>query len=111
MKLFNQISKRKPRKSKFDLSHERKMSSQMGYLTPILVQDILPGDQFRVKSEIFMRLAPMLAPIMHRVNVYTHYFFVPNRIIWNEWEDFITGGKDGLSAPIAPFIKIHEGSK
>lgn len=102
MKLFDKIRIQKPRLNKFDLSHERKMSLRMGELIPILVQDIVPGDSFRVQSEIMMRFAPLLAPIMHRVNVTTHYFFVPNRLVWDEWEDFITGGPEGTTQPVFP---------
>lgn len=104
MSIFSRISARRPKKNKFDLSHERKMSIAIGRLIPILVQDVVPGDSFRVNSEIFLRMAPLLAPIMHRINVYTHYFFVPNRLVWNEWEDFITGGKDGTAQPVAPYF-------
>lgn len=104
MNIFQKIQIRKPKLNKFDLSHERKMSAKMGKLIPIMLQDVIPGDKFRVNSEILMRLAPMLAPVMHRVNVYTHYFFVPNRLIWDEWETFITGGEDGLQAPISPYF-------
>lgn len=104
MSIFSKVKMSRPRHNKFDLSHERKMSMQMGVLTPIMLQEILPGDRFRVNTEVFMRMAPMLAPIMHRVNVFTHYFFVPNRILWDEWEEFITGGEDGTSAPVAPFM-------
>ena len=53
-----------------------------------------------------LRFAPLLAPIMHRVNVYMHYFFVPHRIIWNEWEEFITGGDDGTSNPTFPTVTL-----
>lgn len=108
MSIFTSIRGRRPRKNKFDLSHERKFSFTMGKLTPILVQDVVPGDKFRVNSELFLRMAPMLSPIMHRVNVYTHYFFVPNRLIWDEWEDFITGGRDGTSEPVAPYFDVQE---
>lgn len=104
MSIFSKIRSKRPPKNKFNLSHERKFSFQMGKLTPILVQDVVPGDKFRVNSEIFLRMAPMLAPIMHRVNVFTHYFFVPNRLVWDEWEDFITGGREGTSEPVAPVI-------
>jgi hypothetical protein len=48
----------------------------------------------------------MLAPVMHRVDVYTHYFFVPNRIVWDEWEDFIRGGDDGSLNPSFPRIRV-----
>lgn len=93
------------KKAKFNLSHERKLSMRLGYLTPILCQEVLPGDSFNLSStEHLMRMAPMIAPPMHRVKASVHHFFVPNRIIWNEWEDFITGGKNGDLTPVAPFI-------
>lgn len=106
--VFSNILTNKPKKSKFDLSHERKMSLQMGKLYPTLLQEVVPGDSFRGNSEILLRLAPMLAPVMHRVNVYMHYYFVPNRLVWDEWEDFITGGEDGQSQPPFPVITNTE---
>lgn len=105
-RLFDSVRMTRPRLNKFDLSHERKLSMNMGDLIPIMVQEIVPGDKFRVNSEVFMRVAPMLAPIMHRVNVTTHYFFVPNRLIWNEFEDFITGGRLGTTLPAVPTIVV-----
>lgn len=108
MGLFDKVRLFRPKLNKFDLNHERKLSFNFGSLTPILVQDIVPGDRFRVKSEIFLRVMPMLAPIMHRVNVFTHYFFVPNRLIWDEFEDFITGGKDGTLEPVLPYFEANE---
>lgn len=111
MKLFNAINIKRPKKSKFDLTHERKFSMEMGKLVPILCEDVVPGDVFRVQTESLIRFAPLLAPMMHRVDVWFHYFFVPNRILWNEWEDFITGGPDGTLNPIAPYYTITESSK
>lgn len=107
-KLFNVVKGPKAKRNKFDLSHERKMSFNMGDIIPTLVQEVVPGDSFRISSETMMRLAPMLAPIMHRCNVTTHFFFVPNRLIWNEWEDFITGGKDGNLAPVSPYFDYNQ---
>lgn len=78
----------------FDLSHERKFDAKIGELTPILVQEVIPGDTFTIKSSSLIRLAPMVTPVMHRISAYTHYFFVPNRIIWDGWEDFITGNDE-----------------
>jgi len=109
-KLFKQVVGIKPRKNAFDLSHERKFSMNMGELVPILCEDVIPGDTFQINSEVMIRLAPMLAPIMHRVNVYTHFFFVPNRLVWDEWEDFITGGTDGDAEPIMPYVTFSAGS-
>lgn len=78
----------------------------MGELVPIMCMPIVPGDKFRVNTEALVRLAPLVAPMMHRVNVYTHYFFVPNRLVWNSWEDFITKGIDGEDAPVFPKISL-----
>jgi len=91
MKLFNQVKGNYPKRTQFDLSHERKLSCKIGQLIPIMVDEVVPGDTFTVNSEVLARMAPTLAPIMHRMNVYVHYFYVPNRIIWDGWKDFITG--------------------
>ncbi len=106
MNVFQKIQVKVPKKNKFDLSHEKKLSLKMGKLYPILVQDVLPNDSFKVSSEILLRMAPMIAPMMHRVNVYTHYFFVPNRLIWTDWEKFITGGETGNETPEPPYLRI-----
>ena len=78
-----------PRNS-FDLSHDRKFSAKLGRLYPCLVQEVVPGDSFSVQSEQLIRMAPLVSPVMHRVTATTHYFFVPNRLLWAGWEDFIT---------------------
>ena len=96
-----------PGKNAFDLSHSKKLSCLGGYLVPIMLQEVLPGDKFRVHSEIMVRLAPMLAPLYAELNVYSHWFFVPNRIIYSEWEKFITGGEDGLQAPVHPALNLN----
>lgn len=106
MKQFDSIRVEKPTRNKFDLTHKRKFSLNMGELIPIMVQEIVPGDKFRVKSEVMLRFAPLLAPVMHEIDVTTHYFFVPNRIVFAEWEDFITGGASGTAAPVAPYMTI-----
>ena len=106
-KLFNVVPIRKPKTNVFDLSHERKISFNMGQLIPMYLEEVVPGDKFRVNSEVLMRLAPMIAPMMHRVNVFTHYFFVPYRLLWSNWENFITGGADGLSSPTFPTMPIN----
>lgn len=110
MSIFNNILVNRQRTNAFDLSHEKKLTMSMGRLVPIMCQEVLPGDKFKASSEIFIRLQPLLSPVMHRVNVYTHYFFVPNRLIWDSWEEFITGGEDGLSQLTPPQIRINSGN-
>lgn len=80
------------------------MSGKMGLLYPQLLMDVLPGDVVRDQMTAMVRFAPMLAPVMHRVDVITHFFFVPCRILTDHWEAFITGGQDGLSSVILPYV-------
>lgn len=91
MSIFNSVLVKKPGRSLFNLSHERKFSCQWANLYPILCTECVPGDTFKVSTELLVRTAPLIAPVMHRVNVKVHYFFVPNRLLWSSWEDFITG--------------------
>ena len=109
-RLFNSVKLQKPKNNFFDLSHEKKLSMNMGELVPIYLQEIVPGDKFNVSSEMLVRLAPMVAPMMHRVNAYVHYFFVPNRLVWDNWQDFITGGRLGTDASVLPQFKFLAGS-
>ena len=108
--IFNSIRMKRPRRNAFNLSYESKLTLNMGELVPIMCMPVVPGDKFRVKTESLVRLAPLVAPMMHRVNVFTHYFFVPNRLLWDEWEDFITKGVDGDDTPVFPKIQIDEDS-
>lgn len=80
-----------PAKNKFNLSHEKKLSLLPGHLVPIANIDVVPGDRFRMSYESILRFAPMLAPIFHMIDIYTHSFFVPYRIIWPSWEKFLAG--------------------
>lgn len=104
--LFKVVPAPKVPRNLFDLSHEVKMSGKFGFLYPILLVDTLPGDTFREKMQVFVRFAPMLAPVMHRCDVTTHYFFVPNRLLTEVWEDFITGGQDGTDASVLPYMSV-----
>lgn len=104
--IFNSIRLKRPKRNVFNLSYENKLTMNMGELVPIMCMPIVPGDKFRVNTEALVRLAPLVAPMMHRVNVYTHYFFVPNRLVWSEWEDFITKGIDGEDAPVLPCFEL-----
>ncbi len=78
----------------------------MGQLTPILTLEAVPGDKFDLSCESLIRFAPMIAPVMHRMDVTMHYFFVPNRIVWPNWEKFIT---EHDSEHVAPYISIGNG--
>ncbi|AXL14949.1 major capsid protein [Microviridae sp.] len=89
-------------KNRFDLSHDVKLSFNMGDLVPTMVMDVLPGDSITMSAEKLLRFQPLIAPVMHRVDVTSHFFFVPNRILWDNWENFITGNEDVE----APYIRV-----
>ena len=107
MSIFTQVQHEKVRKNVFDLTHDKKLSTEFGRLTPCFVMDVVPGDKVSIKPSALVRFAPMVAPIMHQANVYMHYFFVPNRILWDNWENFITGGEDGLDQSVWPHMNIN----
>lgn len=110
-KSFSRVSRNRPKRNPFDLSIERKQSMRFGHLTPILCQEVLPGDTFSIGTTALIRFAPLVAPMMHRVDAFMHYFFVPNRLVWSEWEQFITGGEKGEflgdNVPVVPYVEGH----
>lgn len=106
--IFNSVRLRRPRHNVFNLSYENKLTANAGELIPIMCKPVVPGDKFRVNTEMLVRLAPLVAPMMHRVDVFTHYFFVPNRLLWNQWEEFITKGVDGSDAPAFPTLSFAQ---
>lgn len=105
--VFNSVAVRKPSRNTFDLSHDIKLSGDMGELIPILSEEVLPGDVWRLRSETLVRLAPMVAPVMHRVNINIEYFFVPNRIIWPNWESFISPPESNSTPPAHPYFNFQ----
>jgi len=108
--IFNSIQLKKPKKNFFDLTHDVKLSAAMGQLTPILTLEVVPGDSIELGCESIVRFAPMVAPVMHRMDVSMHYFFVPNRILWDNWEKFITNNGPNGTGPdlVAPYIELAD---
>lgn len=86
------------RRFKHSLSNYRLLTGDMGQLLPVGVTEVLPGDSIQHRTSALIRVSPLVAPVMHPVQVRIHHFFVPNRILWSGWEDFITGGPDGLGS-------------
>lgn len=92
------------KRSKHSLSHYKLLSCDMGELVPIGLTEVLPGDTIQQSTAALIRVAPLVSPVMHPVHVRVHHWFVPHRLVWDEWEDFITGGPDGMSVPDFPTI-------
>lgn len=100
--IFNTIQVKNPTTNVFDLSYDKKLSLNMGDLVPVHIMECLPGDRISMSTDSLLRLAPLIAPIMHKVDVTVHHFFVGNRLVWPNWEKFITGGQDPEEMPAFP---------
>lgn len=92
------------RRHKHRLSHYRLLTGNMGQLLPCGLLEVLPGDTFNHRASALIRVTPLIAPLMHPVSVRIHHFFVPNRLVWDGWEDFITAGPDGNDSSTIPVI-------
>lgn len=101
----------KPKYNTFDLSHDKRLTMKMGEIVPVMAVDVLPGDKFTVDTSHLTRFLPLVAPVMHNVKVKVRYFFSPNRLVWPNWEDFITGPESATDTvePIHPFINAGVG--
>jgi len=88
------------------LNYEKKSTLNQGLLTPIGCIEVLPGDDMRHKVDALVRTQPLLAPVFHSAQVKICTFFVPARLCWDGWEDFITGGPDGTDDSVPPFIDL-----
>ena len=111
MNIFRNVMGSRPKLNKFDLSHEHKLSMDFGQLVPTFIQEVIPADRFRVQSEQMYRLAPTISPFMHRVNVFTHYWWVPNRIVFPMWDPYITGGETGTEQVAPPTLGLNDSNK
>ena len=83
------------KRAKFNLSNFHNCTFKLGYLYPVNLFEVLPGDSIQLSTSVFLRLAPMVVPVMHPVYMHLSNFFVPSRVLWSGFEDFITGGPDG----------------
>jgi hypothetical protein len=92
------------KRSKFSLSNYKLFSSDMGYIVPCGCFEVLPGDTVQHATSALIRLAPLVTPVMHPLRVKIHHWYVPYRLIWEDFEEFITGGPDGADASVYPTI-------
>ncbi len=84
-------------RSVFDRSHGYKTTFDSGFLIPFYVDEVLPGDTHTLKANLFARLATPIVPFMDNVYLETFFFFVPNRLVWDHWENFM-GAQDKPNA-------------
>lgn len=90
---FARVPNAEIQRSTFSRIHGLKTTFDSGDLVPIYVDEVLPGDTFQLNATGFGRLATPIYPVMDNMYVETFFFFVPNRIIWDNWEKF-NGAQD-----------------
>lgn len=86
---FSMIPRADIPRSSFRMQTAHKTTFDSGYLVPVYVDEILPGDTFNLRATFFARLATPIVPIMDNLHLESFFFFVPNRLVWANWEKFM----------------------
>ena len=106
--IFNSVKIKLQKKNKFNLSYASRLTTEFGRLTPIMCEETLPNDTFRIRSILRCQFAPMKFPVMQKFTAYIHYFFVARRLLMDDWETFITGGESGVEEVQYPTVALTE---
>lgn len=85
---FAQVPRADIQRSAFDRSHGYKTTFDSGYLVPVMVDEVLPGDTFNISATMFARLTTQICPVMDNLHLDAFWFFVPSRLLWCHWENF-----------------------
>jgi len=100
---FSKIPPPKVQRSMFDRSHGHKTTFNAGDLIPVFVDEILPGDTMSLKATVFARLATLIYPLMDNLFLDMFFFFVPNRLVWQHWEQF-NGASDAAGIQTTDYL-------
>lgn len=101
------------KRTKFDRSHVYKTTFDSGKLIPVFVDEVLPGDTSRMSVNYFARLATPIKPIMDNIYLDWFFFFVPNRLVWEHWQNFCFEQEDPDDSTdyVIPSVTFCENSK
>lgn len=105
--IFTTVPQRQVPVTTFDLSHEVRQTMSMGELVPALTMEVLPGDKISIDPQALIRMQPMVSPVMHKVKAQVHCFFVPNRILWKGWQNWLVG-QGTAATKVHPYIGVEE---
>lgn len=86
--------KNRPHRSAFDLSYKNALSAKVGELLPCFIKEVLPGDEFRISPSNFTRTTPVNTAAFTRIRENVDFFFVPYRLLWDKWTQFIAQTND-----------------
>lgn len=102
-------NKRMINRNDFNLDHTVDQTTKFGQLLPFLIQEVVPGDTMKINTDCLIRFMPMTSPAYADIYGKMDLFFVPNRLVWKNWENFITGGEDGKDNSVAPYVQYTDG--
>ena len=107
--ILNSIPFYRPKRNIFPRFEENRLTTDNFRITPIGIQECYPDDVWKLRSEVFARMSPLRTPIMHRFDVRVRWFFVPTRILWDGFEEFMSSRPAGASPedfPTSPKITL-----
>jgi hypothetical protein len=108
---FSEVPRADIPRSTFNRSHGLKTTFDADWLVPILVDDVVPGDTFNVNVTHFARLgSPLVHPLMDNLYLEQFYFFVPYRLVWQNWEKFVGAREDPTDSIDYTIPKLGTGS-
>lgn len=90
-------------RSKMDTSRRHLTSFNVGDLVPVFLDEVLPGDTFQVDTNKLVRMQPLVAPVMDNLYLDTYYFFVPNRLVWEHWENLMGENTESAWLPTVEY--------
>lgn len=103
-KAFREIGRVHTSRSAFNLKFNNLSTHEMGKLYPVFCKYTMPGDKWRIDVESIVRAMPLEYPAYVDITATYHFYFVPYRLLWDQFEDFITGGEDGDFKEMIPKI-------
>lgn len=104
---FSSVPQSTLQRSKFDMSFRNTTTFNVGDLIPFYFEEVLPGDTFSVDTNILCRMQPMVVPPMDDIYLDFYYFFVPNRIVWDHWKEFMGENTKSAWYPTSEYNVPH----
>lgn len=96
-----------PNRNNFDLTYQSHLTMKFGTLYPVFLKRVVPGDSFRINTAFGLKFMPMVFPVQSRMRAHMHYFYVRNKNLWKEWENWISGLVTNDEHP-HPYISVPD---
>lgn len=93
--------------SALQIGQTTQSTGDMGVLYPVFMHEMIPGEKITLSQDAALQFMPFVSNLFHEIEGAIYNYFVPYRLLWDKWEDFITGGKDGMNNDTLPKLKIY----